>query len=70
MTNSLYWTTYGNVPAPDNGVTTFDVNGNGSDSWCFRQVVADGQAGGITQEISVIAGVTYSVSADFCYHNC
>jgi hypothetical protein len=69
-----YWTDYGN---PDlRLIDYYDVvNGYGgpNSSNCYAQLSSGGMGGndgGLRQEVYVIAGVTYTVSADLCYHNC
>jgi len=63
------WVETGNVPSYHRGVVEFDVTGNGRASWAYYQHPGDDISGGLEQTIYVQAGVTYTVSADICYHN-
>lgn len=70
MESTLYWNLTGSLPSTQRGVYPFDVTGNGKPSWAYYQHPGDGYSGGLEQTLYVIAGVTYVVHADFCYHNC
>ena len=70
LQNTVHWIETGNVPPLDRGVSPYDVTGNGKNSWAYYQHPGDGFSGGVDQILHVQAGVTYTVEADFCYHNC
>lgn len=71
MTDILYWVEWGGtIPPSDRGVKLYDVTGDGTDTYCYWTIPWDNGSGGIWQNIPVISGVTYTVTADFCYHNC
>lgn len=53
----------GNQPGPYQ-LVTFDVNGDGTSSTAFRIAANSGTPDGITQNVSLTAGVTYSVKMD------
>jgi len=62
-----YWTESGDPV--ERWIDYIDVNGVDA-SYCLAQWVCDGYSGGLTQEVYVIQGVTYEVSADFAYVSC
>lgn len=58
------WGPYGN-----NGsslVTEYDVTGNGN-SWCWKRQPADGHDGGIMQTVTLLGGITYTISMDLAF---
>ena len=70
--DTLWWQQYGSI---QRGVELFDVDGDTINDMAYWQIpwnAGGGQYedGGITQQIPLIAGVTYTVSMDICYHNC
>jgi hypothetical protein len=69
LEDTRLWTETGNVPSYHRGVVEFDVTGNGRASWAYYQHPGDEISGGLEQTINLLAGVTYTVSADICYHN-
>ena len=62
-----HWTPSGN-PAYQ-AIDYYDVGGTGA-GFCLAQRVHTGHSGGVTQQVFVIQGVTYTVLADFAYANC
>ncbi len=54
------------------GCIEYDTNGNGQKSWCWKRKPGDspfgGGNGGITQEVCLVGGVTYKLTANICYH--
>lgn len=70
MQSTLYYTYYGNVPSIERGVNQKDVTAPGAYSWCFWQIPCNNVSGGLKQNINVIFGYEYTITADICYHNC
>ena len=62
-----YWTWDG---SPQHMVTLYDVTGDGNMSWCHLTKPNDTTEGSLIQQIFVMAGETYSIEVDVCYHNC
>jgi hypothetical protein len=62
-----HWTPSGNPHYQ--GIDYYNVGGTGA-SFCLAQRVHTGYSGGVTQQVFVIQGVTYTVLADFAYANC
>ncbi|MHC4943465.1 MAG: hypothetical protein ACYTG7_10650 [Planctomycetota bacterium] len=62
-----YWTWEG---SPQHMITLFDVTGGGDNSWCHLTIPNDFTDGSLKQQIFVMAGETYTIEADVCYHNC
>jgi hypothetical protein len=62
-----HWTPSGNPFTQ--WIDYYDVGGTGA-GFCLAQRVHTGHSGGVTQQVFVIQGVTYTVLADFAYANC
>jgi hypothetical protein len=65
----LHWETTGTLPVSEMTVELFDIK-PGISTWCFHLVTYTGVTGGLTQNVFVQEGVTYTVSADFAYETC
>ncbi|MHC4945139.1 MAG: hypothetical protein ACYTG7_19145 [Planctomycetota bacterium] len=63
----IYWTPSGNPHWQ--WIDYFDVSGSDL-GFCLAQRVGIDYSGGLTQDVFVIEGVTYTVSADFAYRCC
>jgi hypothetical protein len=53
-------------------ILLYDTNGNGSDSWCWKRTPGSNPSlssgdGGFTQQVSLIAGTTYTLTASIAY---
>ena len=70
MQSFVYWTQHGSLTPGDYGVEKFDTNGNTKQSWAYWQSPYTGHAGGLMQTVYLIAGVTYELKVNICYHNC
>ena len=68
--NTAYWTHHGNLVSTEYGVEQFDTNGNTKQSWAYWQSPYTGHSGGLEQTVYLLAGVTYELKVDVCYHNC
>lgn len=67
--DSMHWEETGELPSHHRGVALFDVTGNGLKSWSYYQHPNSDNVSGLAQMVHLFAGVTYTVSADICYHN-
>lgn len=65
-----HWTPIGTVPSWEMFVLMFDVKAPGQFNWAFGLHTWDNETGGLEQQVYVLEGVTYTVSADFAYELC
>ena len=70
MQGPSFYAYTGNIQSWDRGVDQRDTVTPGVYSWAYWQIPSDSGNGGYQQWIYVIAGVTYEINADVCYHNC
>ena len=66
MRDITYWEFTGTIK--EYGVVKYEVAGPLKESWCFWTRPWDKVEGTLAQWVYVIAGVTYEVSMDICYH--
>ncbi|MHC4943777.1 MAG: hypothetical protein ACYTG7_12240 [Planctomycetota bacterium] len=65
-----YWEPHGTLPPYEMFVGQFDMTAPGLWTWCYGIRVHDGLDGGLAQQVFVVEGVTYTVSANFAYTTC